>query len=69
MSNSSTGSKERAAAHGRSVEIEHRAILEEALRPRRTGRDLWNRLSEGEPMEIDVDRSPADPMPRPAEID
>lgn len=26
--------KRRAASHGRSVEAEHRAILEEALRPR-----------------------------------
>lgn len=33
--------KERAAAHGRSAEAEHRAILDEALRPRpRTGAEL-----------------------------
>jgi antitoxin FitA len=33
--------KERAAAHGRSAEAEHRVILDEALRPRpRTGAEL-----------------------------
>lgn len=33
--------KERAAAHGRSAEAEHRSILDEALRPRaRTGAEL-----------------------------
>lgn len=36
--------KERAAAHGRSAEAEHRAILEEALAPRLTGGELWRRL-------------------------
>jgi plasmid stability protein len=35
----------RAAAHGRSVEAEHRAILEAALRSSLTGRELWQKLS------------------------
>lgn len=52
--------KERAASHNRSAEAEHRAILEQALRPKRTGRDLWEALSKGEPMEIDFDREGAD---------
>ena len=33
----------RAAEHGRSAEAEHRIILEEALRPRRTG--FWERAA------------------------
>ena len=41
--------KLRAAAHGRSAEAEHRAILETALRPRMTGADLVARLREGGP--------------------
>jgi plasmid stability protein len=36
--------KERAAAHGRSAEAEHRAILEEALRPKLSGVEFWARL-------------------------
>jgi plasmid stability protein len=36
--------KARAMAHQRSAEAEHRAILEEALRPARTGADLWKAL-------------------------
>jgi plasmid stability protein len=35
--------KRRAAAHGRSAEAEHRLILEEALRPGRTG--FWERAA------------------------
>jgi plasmid stability protein len=35
----------RAAAHGRSVEAEHRAILEAALRSELTGREPWQKLS------------------------
>ena len=54
--------KERARAEGRSAEAEHRRILEEALRPRRSGRELWERLSRGERAEIDfgagLDHSP-----------
>ena len=39
--------KERAKAHGRSAEAEHRKILEEALGPPapKTGAELWERLS------------------------
>jgi plasmid stability protein len=35
--------KRRAAEHGRSAEAEHRAILEEALRPGRVG--FWERAA------------------------
>ena len=45
--------KERAKQAGRSAEAEHRTILEEALRPRRSGRELWQRLSRGEKAELD----------------
>lgn len=45
--------KEQAASHGRSAEAEHRLILEEALRPKRTGRDLWESLSRVEKAEIE----------------
>jgi plasmid stability protein len=46
--------KARAAAKGRSAEAEHRAILEEALRPPRTGKDMvdsWAKYrdEEGDP--------------------
>ena len=36
--------KERARAAGRSAEAEHRVILEDALRPKRTGWDLFRDL-------------------------
>lgn len=45
--------KERAKGEGRSAEAEHRRILEEALRPRRSGAELWERLSGGPKVEID----------------
>jgi len=35
--------KRRAAEHGRSAEAEHRALLEEALRPERAG--FWERAA------------------------
>ena len=41
--------KVRAAAHGRSAEAEHRAILEAVLRPGMTGAELVARLREGGP--------------------
>jgi plasmid stability protein len=47
--------KERARSHGRSAEAEHRAILETALRPQLSGRELWQKLlCPGSP-EIDLD--------------
>lgn len=53
--------KERAARQGRSAEAEHRAILEQALRPKRSGCDLWRRLSRGARADldrgVDLDRS------------
>ena len=42
--------KERARAAGRSAEAEHRAILEEALKPKRTGADLWRGMREHGPL-------------------
>lgn len=36
--------KDRASANGRSAEAEHRAILEDALKPKMTGAELWERL-------------------------
>jgi plasmid stability protein len=46
--------KARASAHGRSAEAEHRAILEAALRPRLTGRQLWDKLARGEKADLDL---------------
>jgi len=46
--------KERASAHGRSAEAEHRAILEAALRPKLTGRQLWDKLARGEKADLDL---------------
>jgi antitoxin FitA len=40
--------KRRAAAHGRSVEAEHRAILRAALQPKLDGKELFDMLREGE---------------------
>lgn len=40
--------EERAARNGRSLEEEHRAILEEAMKPVRTGADLWKSPSQNE---------------------
>ena len=57
--------KERARAHGRSAEAEHRRILEEALRPAQSGRELWERLSRGEKAEVDFGAG-VDQTPRPA---
>lgn len=47
--------KQRAREHGRSAEAEHRAILEAALKPSRTGADLWEALRRGGPLDLDVD--------------
>jgi antitoxin FitA len=47
--------KTRALAHGRSAEAEHRAILEAALRPELSGRELWQMLSRGEPADVEFD--------------
>ena len=47
--------KDRAAVHGRSAEAEHRAILEAALRPKLTGRQLWGKLAQGEKADLDLD--------------
>lgn len=48
--------KQRARAHGRSTEAEHRAILEEALKPKRTGADIWDALvAAGQGLDLDID--------------
>jgi plasmid stability protein len=47
--------KAQALAHGRSAEAEHRAILEAALRPKLSGRELWQKLSRGGPPDIDLE--------------
>jgi plasmid stability protein len=47
--------KARARAHGRSAEAEHRAILEAALRPELSGRELWRKLSLTERVDIDFE--------------
>ena len=49
--------KARASAHGRSAEAEHRAILEEALRPKMTGGQLWDKLAQGEKADLDLSES------------
>lgn len=61
--------KDQASRHGRSAEVEHRAILEAALRTPKTGQALWLRLSRGERLKIDLDRARADQRPRPAELE
>ena len=43
----------RAAAHHRSAEAEHRAILETALRPQVSGRELWDKLARGAKADLD----------------
>ena len=45
--------KARAKAAGRSAEAEHRAILEEALRPKRTGLDLAREMQASGPLLTD----------------
>ena len=47
----------RASTHGRSAEAEHRAILEAALRPKVTGRELWDKLARGERSDLDLEES------------
>jgi plasmid stability protein len=47
--------KARAIAHGRSAEAEHRALLETALRPKVSGRDLWEKLSRGAKVDLDLE--------------
>lgn len=46
--------KVRASAHGRSAEAEHRAILEAVLRPRMTGRELWDKLARDGKSDLDL---------------
>lgn len=47
--------KRRAASHGRSVEAEHRAILEEALRPEGiSGRELLELMARAPCVELEL---------------
>lgn len=62
--------KERARAHGRSVEAEHRAILAEALAPAATTRDLIAALERCAWIgELDVDALRDREPPRELELD
>jgi plasmid stability protein len=49
--------KQPASADGRSAEAEHRAILEAALRPQLTGRQLWDKLARGEKAELALEET------------
>ncbi len=60
--------KERAKANGRSAEAEHRVILEETLRPKRSGKELWESLSRGGPVDVSFD-TVTDQSTRPASFD
>jgi len=60
--------KTRASANGCSAEAEHRAILEQALRPKMTGKELWEQLSHGEAAELDLEQSSVDETPEAADL-
>ncbi|MGH6899557.1 MAG: FitA-like ribbon-helix-helix domain-containing protein [Geminicoccaceae bacterium] len=47
--------RQRARAHGRSVEAEHREILRAALEPELSGRDLFELLRQGDPFPAEAD--------------
>jgi plasmid stability protein len=47
--------RQRARAHGRSVEAEHRAILRAALEPELSDKALFELLRQGEPFPADAD--------------
>ncbi len=51
---------ERAAAHGKSAEAEHRAILEQVLTPYRSGLELWEAMRENAPTDVELDTSGVD---------
>ncbi len=58
--------KRRAATHGRSVEAEHRAILEEALKPKGiSGRELLEIMARAPRVELEL---PADEAVEPADF-
>ena len=60
--------KKRAAEHGRSAEAEHRAILREALRPRRSQKSLKDVLLEMPPVGDDKDFERPSESPRDVEL-
>jgi plasmid stability protein len=62
--------RRRARAHGRSIEAEHREILRAALQPELSGKDLFERLRQGEPFpaEVDPDGWRVDDRGEPAEL-
>ena len=47
--------KERAKAAGRSAEAEHRLILENVLKPHRTGAEMWQEMRAAGPLLDDED--------------
>lgn len=60
--------KERAAAHGRSAEAEHRAILNEALRPQaRTGKEFVAALRGKGPYFTDEEMAVFEDLDQPVE--
>jgi antitoxin FitA len=61
--------KRRAAAHGRSVEAEHRAILRAALQPKLGGKELFDMLREGEGWPADSEAADWRPDDRGAPAD
>jgi plasmid stability protein len=60
--------KERAAAHGRSAEAEHRAILEEVLRPKMTGAEFFAALRGSGPYLDDEFFAALDEADQPARV-
>jgi plasmid stability protein len=62
--------KQRARAHGRSVEAEHREILRAALQPELSGKDLFELLRQGEsfPAEAEPDSWRIDDRGEPADL-
>ncbi len=60
--------KARAAAHGRSAEAEHRAILDAALRGPAAGRSLWDWLAAMPDLGDDDDFARPRELPRDVEL-
>lgn len=60
--------RQRARAHGRSAEAEHREILRAALSSGRTGRDLLDLIRSGPTLDLDPDDVRFDESGRPADL-
>jgi hypothetical protein len=61
--------KRRAAANHRSVEAEHRAILQQALRPVVTGEELLRRLRSPEPLPDNFEDYIAQEIAKPVDLE